>query len=223
MMSLEDVEELDIESSMKFAEQGIDVFNPADNFFNDLCHKFDNVDKKDIIIDDRRADVYQNSTFCQVGCTYSGVNYDLMAADCSCNASLFQEEGKNITEETKEQKETLSFKSISKTFISSLLDFNFEVIFCYNLVFDPEILSKNIGFYCMTSLLVLQIIFLVIFLIKKLRPIKSYMLNFQNLHNKTQKAEPPKNKKHREKANKKIEEQNDKRIKNQRKNYLLIT
>ena len=219
MMSLEDVEELDIESSMKFAEQGIDVFNPADNFFNDLCHKFDNVDKKDIIIDDRRADVYQNSTFCQEGCTYSGVNYELMAADCSCNASLFQEEGKNITEETKEQKETLSFKSISKTFISSLLDFNFEVIFCYNLVFDPEILSKNIGFYCMTSLLILQIIFLVIFLIKKLRPIKSYMLNFQNLQNKTQNTNPPKKEKEnniivepkKEQENNKIKVKKDKR------------
>ena len=137
-----------------------------------------------------------------------------MAADCSCDTSLFQEEGKNITESVEEQKETLSFKSISKTFISSLLDFNIEVIFCSNLVFDTEILSKNIGFYCMTSLLVLQIIFLVIFLIKKLRPIKSYMLNFQNLQNKTQKAEPPKNKKHREKENKKIEEQNEEKENN---------
>ena len=209
MMSLEDVEELDIESSKKFAEQGIDVFNPADNFFNDLCHKFDNVEKKDIIIDDRRTDVFQNSTFCQTGCIYTGVNYELMAADCSCNTSLFQQEGKNVTEDVEEQKETLSFKSISKTFISSLLDFNIEVIFCYNLVFDPEILSKNIGFYCMTSLLVMQIIFLVIFLIKKLRPIKSFMLNFQNPQNKNENANPPNaNPPKEEKENKTIIEQN---------------
>ena len=65
-------EELNMDSAMSFADQGIDVFNTKDNFFNDLCHKYDNKEGKDIIIDDRRADIYQNATFCQDGCSYKG-------------------------------------------------------------------------------------------------------------------------------------------------------
>jgi len=72
-----------------------------------------------------------------------------------------------------------------------LLDFNIEVIYCYNLVFEKKILVKNIGFYCMLSLNILQIIFLCIFLIKKLRRIKKYMLNNPS-GKKTENDNPPK-------------------------------
>ena len=72
-----------------------------------------------------------------------------------------------------------------------MLDFNIEVIYCYNLVFEKKILVKNIGFYCMISLNILQIIFLCIFLIKKLRRIKKYMLNNPS-GKKTENDNPPK-------------------------------
>ena len=60
-----DVKELNIDSAMSFSEQGIDVFNANDDFFNDICTDFDNIDGKDIIINDRRNDIYQNAKFCQ--------------------------------------------------------------------------------------------------------------------------------------------------------------
>ena len=114
-----------------------------------------------------------------------------MAANCLCDSSIFQNKGKNITNDEKEEKEVLNFKTITKSFISNLLDFNIEVIYCYNLVFEKKILVKNIGFYCMISLNILQIIFLCIFLIKKLRRIKKYMLN-NPLGKKTGNDNPPK-------------------------------
>ena len=190
LMNIEGVEELNIETSKKYSEQGIDVFNPTDNFFNDLCHKYDNIDEIDIIIDDRRSDIYQNATFCQSGCSYNGVDYDLMAANCLCDSSILQSNEKNKTSDTEEEKEVLNFKALSKSFISSLLDFNIEVFFCYNLVFDTKILVKNIGFYCMLILNVLQIIFLCIFLIKKLKPIQNFMSNYSG--NKKEQSYPPK-------------------------------
>ena len=135
-MNLEDVEDLNIETSKKYSQQGIDVFNPTDNFFNDLCHKYDNIDGIDIIIDDRRNDIYQNATFCQSGCVYNGVDYDLMTANCLCDSSILQKDEKNNnTSDIEEEKEVLNFKTLSKSFISSLLDFNIEVIFCYNFSF----------------------------------------------------------------------------------------
>ena len=52
-----DVEELDIDTAKDFSNQGIDVYNPSDEFFNDICDKYNNK-KGDIIIKDRRNDVY---------------------------------------------------------------------------------------------------------------------------------------------------------------------
>ena len=33
---------------MNLAESGIDIFNSSDEFFNNLCHEYDNKDGKDI-------------------------------------------------------------------------------------------------------------------------------------------------------------------------------
>ena len=195
LMNIEDIKEIDLNTSKKYAKQGIDVFNARDNFFNDLCHKYDNIDQIDIIIDDRRKDIYQNVTFCQEGCSYEGVDYDLMVANCLCHSTVLQNDEDNIISEgKKEEKEILNFKTLSKSFVSNLFDFNIEVIYCYKLVFDKKILFKNIGFYCMVSLNTLQIIFLGIFLVKKLKPIKNFMFNASENKNKNDNVYPPKKK-----------------------------
>ena len=88
MKYIGDVKELNIQSAISLSEQGIDVFNAGDAFFNDICHQYDDPDGKDIIINDRRTDIYQNATFCQNGCSYLGMNYNLMAANCKCKSNF---------------------------------------------------------------------------------------------------------------------------------------
>ena len=187
MKNLRDsTDELNIEYAKSLSKKGIDVFNVNDSFFNDLCHKYDNLNGKDIILKDRRNDYYQNMTFCQNGCTYNGMNYELTTANCLCDTSSMQEEY-IIENYNKEKSENLNFKTMAKTFTSNLLDFNIDVIFCYNLIFDFQRLIKNIGFYIMFIMLVMQIIFLSIFLIKKLKPIFDFILKFNNpMKNKKQ-------------------------------------
>ena len=176
-------EELNLDSAQSLSNQGIDVFNAQDSFFNDLCHKFDNGDGKDIILTDRRNELYQNVSFCEDGCSYSGMDYVLMTAICNCDSNTLQGE-KNATNDNKEQSEALNFNTITKSFISNLLDFNIEVIYCYNLVFDLKRLSKNIGFFFMLIMILLQIIFFIVYLIKKIKPIKHFMFIFINHRNK---------------------------------------
>ena len=101
-----DVKELDIQEAINFANQGIDIFNPKNKFFNDLCYYYDNKDRKDIIIDDRRKDIYQNATFCQYGCDYDGIDYELMSANCICDInSLHNIDLNNDKKEEKSNKE----------------------------------------------------------------------------------------------------------------------
>ena len=211
MKYIGDVEELDMESAMGLADKGIDVFNAADGFFNDICHPFDNPDGIDIIITDRRNDIYQNASFCQDGCTYTGVNYDLMAANCICDSSYLQNDEKNKTS-NEEQKEIVNFKSITKSFISNLLDFNYQVIYCYNLVLNSKIIFKNIGFYSMSSMFFLQCVFLLIYIAKKLKSLKNYMIIFKNKNSCIINNDINNNNKKSDNKNKRMDNKNNKKI-----------
>ena len=192
MKYIGDIEKLDIESAMNLADKGIDVFNASDKFFNDLCHYYDNKDGKDIIITDRRNDIYQNVTFRQNGCEYMGMDYDLMAANCSCDTYILQNtELNNVKEGENSNKEKFNFDDLKKSFISNLYDFNYRVMYCHNLVINLNILKKNIGFYSMISLLIFQIIFLIIYIIKGLNSIKQDIFNFKFKKGKNNLMFPP--------------------------------
>ena len=171
--------QLDIDSAIYLANKGIDVFNPRDDFFNNICKQNADINNKDMILIDRRTDIFQNATFCQNGCSYKGMNYDLMAANCLCDSySLEFEENKNNENNNKIKNDKISFNSIKKHLLSNLLDFNIDVMKCYNLVFNLNILSSNIGFYSMFIMFILQLIFLFVFCIKRLKPLKQFILRF---------------------------------------------
>ena len=238
MKYLGDIEEIDLQSASDLANRGIDVFNASDEFFNNLCHKYNNTDEIDIIIDDRRTDIYQNVSFCQKGCSYTGIDYDLSTANCICDSNVVEKDLNNISniskDNNKEEKEN-TFKYIKKSFIANLMDFNINVIYCYNLIIDFQILKSNIGFYSMAALLSLQIIFLFVYIFQKLKSLKNFMLTFDdkinnnktnnneiNKDNKNKKKSnasfpPPKNQKLKSNKEKKYIE-NNKRIKNNFKN-----
>ena len=179
MKYIGDIKELDINSAMILSKQGIDVFNAEDNFFNDICSFYDSSDGKDIIINDRRNDFYQNATFCQYGCTYNGMNYSLMVANCICKPKILQEVRKNITEINKEI-EFINFKALSWIFLENIFNFNFEILRCYNLVLNRKILVHNIGFYSLMTMLVFQIIFVFVHLLKRLNSLKYFLMKFGN-------------------------------------------
>ena len=110
MKFIGDIEELDIQSAMDLSSQGIDVFNPNDDYFNDICQEYDNSDGKDIIIKDRRTDKYQNATFCQEGCTYDGINYTLKTANCEKEIADLKQQIEN----DKRELESLGFFKFSR-------------------------------------------------------------------------------------------------------------
>ena len=191
---IKDVNELNIPEAIKLADKGVDIFNANDDYFNDICHE--NIDGKDIIIKDRRNDIYKNVSFCQKGCIYNGIDYTYFAANCICNSSFLETNSAiNITKDKNNKEKGLDFKTLKESIISSLFDFNLNVIYCYNLVFNLKILKNNIGFFCMAILLLLQIIFLIIYLVKKLQPLKNFMLIFSKINAKGVKSLiPPKKK-----------------------------
>ena len=170
--------------------------------------------KRVLVISDRRADIYQSAKFCQSGCSYSGVNYELMTANCICDSSLLQNSSNNNDinngNNKNNEEENITFKTLTKSFVANLLDFNFDIFKCHNLVFNSKILNDNIGFYCLALTFILQIIFLFVFLIKRLKPIKLFMLIFHNSNQKTSNYFPPPKNQEKIRKNKNIYFENDK-------------
>ena len=177
--NLELVEGIDIQTAKEFSEQGIDVFNAEDKFFNDICHPFNSKDGIDITLSDRRKDIFQNFTFCQNGCSYDGIDFNLSVANCICDASILQEISSEDTEKKDNNNDKINLNNIVNSFANNLLDFNFKVVMCYNLVFNINLLKNNYGFYSMFILLCLQLILFFIFMIKRLKPIKNFMYVFK--------------------------------------------
>ena len=183
-------DELYIDTAMNLAESGVDIFDSTDDFFNNICHEYDNSDGKDIVIVDRRNDIYKNISFCDLGCIYNGMDYELMIANCICDTNIL-ESGieNNNTKNIGSGKD--GFNSIKSSIIASLIDCNFEVFNCYNLVFNIKYLKNNIGFYFMSILFILQCICLLIYLYKRLKSIKIFLLIFKDKNSKDVKFFPP--------------------------------
>ena len=57
---LEQYDNIDIETAEKFAEEGIDVFNIEDPFFNDICIPYTSENGTDVTLSDRVENYYQN-------------------------------------------------------------------------------------------------------------------------------------------------------------------
>ena len=129
-------EELNYDKAKKKANSGIDIFDPSNEYFNNICYEYENNDGKDIIINDRRNDIYKNVSFCEKQCSYKGINYDLMIANCICNSSMmkYSMDSNNKDNNINKEKENVDFYSIKKSVIASLIDFNIDIIYCYNLI-----------------------------------------------------------------------------------------
>ena len=187
-----DLERVDLSQASEMADQGIDVFNARDSFFNDICHPFKNSKGCDLILRDRRNDLFQNVTFCGDECVYNGIDYSLMVANCICEAELIQINSIEENDNDNIHKKGVTLNDITNSFTSKLLDFNYIVVKCYNLIFDIEILRKNIGFIVIICMNILQVIILCIFSIKGLKPIKNYMLVFEPFDPNIDPPNPPK-------------------------------
>lgn len=75
--------ELNLTKGEEMQQKGIDIFNATDPCFNDICFPYQENDT-DMIIADRRTDLYVNASFCDDGCLYNGINYTLMTVECIC-------------------------------------------------------------------------------------------------------------------------------------------
>ena len=143
--------------------QGYDILNPKDKFYNDVCTKYTSIYSTDLIVNDRRDIIYnKNNKICQDNCEYKNINLKTNLAKCECPTDKNCQIEFNLVDykiSFNKVKLLNNFKDISS--ISNIM-----IIKCYKYLFAKEGLLYNIGSYILLISIFLYIILLIAFYLK---------------------------------------------------------
>ena len=173
--------------AFELSKEGINIFDPDSEFFNNICSPFTNEFNSDVTLGDRRNDYFQNITFCNDECESSEIFFNNKSVNCICSAGLHNE-----NEEINLNDDKINIKNMGKAFKKGLYKSNIVVLKCFNLVFNKKLILINIGFWIMISLIFIQIILFLIFIRKGLKPIKNLMILYKPNFNIKTESNPPK-------------------------------
>ena len=151
-------------------EQGYNLFNSSDSFYQDICTRYTTEYGTDMIISDRKQilDKYNDIPLCQADCTFVYYNISSNMTTCSCPIQI-----KNITLELIDI--LFGRRDLLKGFYMSLSYSNFRVMKCYKLIFSKEGLIKNIGSYILLVIIIIFIILFNIYFVVEKKNIKMYI------------------------------------------------
>ena len=158
----------DIESLYDhLSESGYNLFDAKSSFYNDICATYATQQGTDILLYDRRMDLYSltlNISLCQKGCKFESYNSDTRKAKCNCPTQ---------TGEINTNSSDLEFDTnkMIDEFYEILKNSNFKVLQCYKLPFNLKIFVKNIGSIVMTVLLVIFLSLIIIYVAKSSKEI----------------------------------------------------
>ena len=157
-------------------EQGYDLFNSSDNFYNDLCSPYSSIDNTDVLLKDRKYDFYNsNITLCEDTCEYKEFDINSLKAKCQCK----------LKTEIKSDEVKFSPNKIIENFYKIDEFSNIKVAACYNLVFNLIRLKKNYGSYIIISVSFIFIITMIINFITINQKIKSIFKNISSKYRTT--------------------------------------
>ena len=165
--------------TQKLNEFGYNIFDEKDKFYNDICSKFTTDSGTDIILKDRRNDIYTliNTNLCQKGCNFQYYNFKLNQAKCNCQViqkTSFASDFNDI------KSYFFSTKNIYDIFKKSFSYSNIQVMKCNKLAFDFSDILHNYGCIIITILFLFLIICILKYFIKDKEKINYYFNSILN-------------------------------------------
>jgi hypothetical protein len=148
-------------------ESGYDLFNENDSFYQDICTPYKSEKGTDILLSDRKNDFfgnYNNEATCQSNCKYSDYSSEKQFLKCECSIisnDIDTEEPEQFTE-----------AKIFESFYEVLKYSNYKVLKCYKLVFNLDILKKNLGSIIIMIAFLVYITCLFVFIFKGISPLR---------------------------------------------------
>ena len=123
--------------------QGYELFDANNSFYQDFCTQYTSQNGTDVILIDRKTYFYdENAILCENICKYGGVNTKTKKAHCQCNVKTKVDFDANYFYADKFLEGFYKVENYT----------NYQVLFCYKLVFSKKGIKKNICFYILLSL-----------------------------------------------------------------------
>ena len=157
----EEMEGVNFTLAKQLQDEGINIFNSSEPFFNDKCISY-SLDGKDLTVKDRREKILQNIPLCEEGCQVQNINYTLSSIDCECTP---KKEGFNSVIESNE---------IISTLTDLINNYNFYIFLCANNIRTIQLL--NYGNLIIGSLFAIIVIISLFFLFCQMK----YLYGFTN-------------------------------------------
>ena len=172
-----DEEKIDIDTILYGKRFGIDLFDPYNDFFNDICFKFTSEKGTDVTLDSRVEDYYQNITFCddKKSSHYLAYNYSEKTNSITyrCAYGFYQNE-----------KDKHSYLDIIDTNLKTFVSVsNIKVITCFRQFLNLRDIIANYGGMICILVLFIQIICFLIFCFKGIKSIRKQIDDLFNLGN----------------------------------------
>jgi len=145
-----------------FIEQGFDIYDKNSDFYYDYCltayYK-----ENDLIIKDRIKEIYPNNiTLCKSNCEYKNVNIIEQRISCECNLNTNKYKIVNeLSDDNKEKNDNILKEDEEKENFGDLLlkNINYKIFKCSYLIVSFKNLKDNIGFYLISIIFIIMVIF----------------------------------------------------------------
>ena len=132
-------------ASLIYNNYGIDIYNINDDYFNNICKNIN--DGKDILLKEREKYYYQKENLCMDNCNYIKIDYEKGKSICKCNYN-YQKNKKN--------------NNIIENFLYEKGYENLILFRCYKELKLSNKLFFNIGFDLLSSIILIQTLFLIL-------------------------------------------------------------
>ena len=169
-------------------KQGIDLFDPNNEFYTNLCFYYDSPNDKDIPMKDRPY-FYAHIPKCESECKYQGIDFSRAKFKCECIFQSFSDSSTSTTP---------TGGIYSKGFPETQSSTNIEVLKCTKDVFKNKYFKKCAGGIIMLLFTIGQIACTVLYFILDIEKIKKHVFSlfraFKKYSNNNMKIEanPPK-------------------------------
>ena len=190
------IEESDLSREKKdmlidLTKQGVNVFNPTEDFYIDICYYYDSPNDKDIPMKDRASLYYPNITVCEPGCKEKDINIKEMKLKCDCTFNSFID---------KDYLNNNIYGQSVAEFLEIINSLNVECIKCLSKIFKSKYFVKCFGGFIILILLIIELICgsLFLFVLKGFDKIRQHLYfwhkAFKKYRNQNKESAPPKKK-----------------------------
>ena len=153
-------------------ESGYDLFDKKNYFYNDICSKYTSPYGTDMLLSDRKKDIYNKSNIqylCQKGCKLHSYNSETHKVQCDCDSMAKNSDSFDFDDIGKYFQKDVIYDNFFETLSNS----NFLVLKCFRLIFKPGFL-RNYGLIFMLIIFCFFIISFCLFIFQCKKQIVEY-------------------------------------------------